>query len=73
MSIAAAASVVMGAANGYTNIMLITYLQQKVAPQMSGRVMSLVIFAAIGLNPVSTALAGALSGFTATVLLICAG
>ena len=73
MYIAATAALVMGSANGYANIMLITWLQQKVAPEMTGRVMSLVMFAAIGLNPVSTALAGALIGLNAAVLLVCAG
>jgi hypothetical protein len=63
----------MGIANGYANIMLITWLQQKVAPEMTGRIMSLVMFAAIGLNPVSTSLAGALIGLNAAVLLASAG
>ncbi len=53
--------------------MMITWVQQKVAPEMRGRIMSLVMFAAIGLNPVSTALAGALIGLNAAVLLVCAG
>ena len=35
--------------------------------------MSLVMFAAIGLNPVSTAIAGALIGINVTVLLVCSG
>jgi MFS family permease len=73
MYIAATAAVVMGTANGYANIMLITWLQQKVAPEMTGRIMSLVMFAAIGLNPVSTALAGALIGLNTGILLIGAG
>ncbi len=73
MYIAGAAALTMGIANGYANIMLITWLQQKVAPEMTGRIMSLVMFAAIGLNPVSTALAGVLIGLDAAVLLVCAG
>jgi hypothetical protein len=73
MYIAAAAGLIMGTANGYANIMLITWLQQKVAPELTGRIMSLVMFAAIGLNPVSTALAGALIGLNVTVLLVCSG
>jgi MFS family permease len=73
MYIAATAALVMGTANGYANINLITWLQQKVAPEMTGRVMSLVMFAAIGLNPVSTALAGVLIGLDTTILLVCAG
>ena len=73
MYVAAASALVMGIANGYANINLITWLQQKVAPEMTGRVMSLVMFAAVGLNPISTALAGALIGLNITVLLVCAG
>lgn len=73
MYAAAAAALVMGIAQGYANINMITWLQQKVAPEMTGRVMSLVMFAAVGLNPVSTALAGALIGINVTVLLTCAG
>jgi len=73
MYVAAAAGLVMGIANGYANILLITWLQQKVAPEMIGRVMSLVMFAAVGLNPVSNALAGMLIGLNITVLLVCAG
>ena len=73
MYIATTAALMMGIANGYANIMLSTWLQQKVAPEMMGRVMSLVMFAAVGLNPVSTALAGALIGLGATALLVCAG
>jgi len=73
LTFAALAAFVMGTANGYSNILMITWLQQKIAPEMTGRIMSLVMFAAIGLNPVSTALAGALIGLNATVLLICAG
>jgi MFS family permease len=73
MYIAATAALVMGTANGYANIMMITWLQQKVAPEMTGRIMSLVMFAAIGLNPVSTALAGVLIGLNPSALLICAG
>lgn len=71
--IAALAGLVMGVANGYANVMLITWLQQKVVPEMTGRVMSLVMFAAIGLNPISMALAGALIGLNVTVLLVCSG
>jgi len=73
MHTAATAGLFMGIANGYANIMLITWLQQKVAPEMTGRVMSLVMFAAVGLNPVSNALAGMLIGLNITVLLVCAG
>ncbi len=73
MFIAAAGALVIGIANGYSNILMITRLQQHIAAEMTGRIMSLFMFAAIGLNPVSSALAGALIGLNATLLLICAG
>jgi len=73
MYIASAAGLVMGVVNGYANIMLITWLQQKVVSDMIGRVMSLVMFAAVGFNPVSNALAGVLIGINPTGLLVCAG
>lgn len=73
LTIAGLAALMMGTANGYTNILMITWLQQKIAPEMIGRIMSLVMFAAVGLNPVSTALAGALIGIDAKGILIVAG
>lgn len=73
MYFAAAAGLLMGIANGYANTMLITWLQQKVAPEMTGRVMSLVMLAAIGLNPVSNALAGVFIELNPAVLLVSAG
>ncbi len=73
MYVAAVSALVMGTANGYANINMITWLQQKVAPEMTGRVMSLVMFAAVGLNPISNALAGVLIGLNVTVLLVSAG
>jgi len=49
-----------GAANGYVNISFATWLQKRVPKDLMGRVMSLVMFAAMGLIPVSVALSGAL-------------
>jgi MFS family permease len=71
--VAAIASLAMGAANGYNNILLITWLQTRIDPAMTGRIMSLMMFASVGLNPVSTALSGALISLNPTVLLVSAG
>lgn len=71
--VAALASLAMGTANGYNNILLITWLQGRISPEMTGRIMSLFMFAGVGLNPISTALAGALIGLNPTVLLVVAG
>ena len=51
---------VSGLTNGYVNILFFTWLQSRVPQGIMGRVMSLLMFASIGLNPVSTAGAGAL-------------
>ena len=40
--VAALASLVMGIANGYNNILLITWLQNRISPAMTGRIMSLI-------------------------------
>jgi MFS family permease len=50
---------VMGAGNGVLSIALITFLQQKTPKEMLGRVMSLVMLASVGLQPISQALTGA--------------
>ncbi len=73
LSVALLASLAIGTASGYNNILLITWLQSRVAPAMRGRIMSLMMFASVGLNPVSTALAGVFIGINATALLVCAG
>jgi MFS family permease len=51
---------VMGAAAGYQRMMLFTWLQKRIPQELMGRVMSLLFFCAIGLAPVSNAVAGAL-------------
>jgi len=49
-----------GAANFYVVIIFTTWLQERTPDTMLGRVMSLLMFASIGLLPVSTALSGVL-------------
>jgi hypothetical protein len=73
MAVAALAALAMGTANGYNNILMVSWLQGRISPAMTGRIMSLVMLAAVGLNPISTALAGALIGLNATALLVGAG
>jgi MFS family permease len=73
MWVDAIASLLMGTANGYNNILLVTWLQARISPAMTGRIMSLIMFASVGLNPISTALSGALIGINAAALLVIAG
>lgn len=69
------------AANLYVVILFTTWLQERSPEAMLGRVMSLLMFASIGLLPVSTALSGVLldlnmapvfgaAGVTMTVLVL---
>ncbi len=50
----------MGAAAGYQRLVMLTWIQKRIPPALMGRVMSLLFFCAIGLAPVSNALAGAI-------------
>ena len=52
--------ILLGILNGYLSIMLITLLQKRTSSDMLGRLMSLVMFAGVGLVPISQALSGAL-------------
>ena len=60
LPIAAAIAAVMGLAAGYLGVVLISWLQERTSPELLGRVMSLVVFAAVALDPVSYALTGVL-------------
>jgi MFS family permease len=52
--------VVMGASAGFLNVHLMSWFQQRVDRVMLGRVMSVIMFAALGLMPLSLAAAGVL-------------
>ena len=71
--LAAVTAVVMGAANGYRLILTVSWLQRRTPRAMLGRIMSLVMVAAVGLVPVSTALAGALLDLDMTAFFAGAG
>jgi MFS family permease len=54
----AADLLIMSMAAGYLNVQIIAWLQQRVDREYRGRTMSVVMFAAVGLQPLSLALAG---------------
>jgi MFS family permease len=58
-ALVALAALVMGLSSGYVSILFITWLQRRTPDAMLGRMMSLVMVALIGLQPVSIAVAGA--------------
>ncbi len=71
--VGAAIMVLVGLGNGYLSIRLITYLQRRTPPDLLGRIMSLILFANVGLTPLSQALAGALSRYSVSWLFAGAG
>lgn len=71
--LAAAIALGIGMSNGYVVILWVTWLQTRTPQAMLGRVWSLVMFAVVGLQPVSQALAGALIDLNATMLFVVSG
>ncbi|HEY7145721.1 MAG TPA: MFS transporter [Streptosporangiaceae bacterium] len=55
---ACGAAFAIGICNGFANIVMITLLQQWAPPALLGRVMSLIMLAAMGMFPVSVAVSG---------------
>jgi len=64
---------VLGAGNGYLGITLITFIQVHTPREMLGRVMGMVLFANLGLVPVSQAISGFVIKLSLNGLFIGAG
>jgi len=71
--IVAVVSLLMGTTMGYVNIHFMTWLQRRIPDQLMGRVMSLLMFASVGVAPVSSALAGAILNVDLMLLFVGAG
>jgi hypothetical protein len=72
-ALAAILVLTMGMSNGYINILAITWLQKRTDEQMLGRMMSLVMFASLGLQPLSNALAGVVVEIDIVAMFVVAG
>ena len=72
-ALASALALAMGLASGYVFLLLITWLQARTPQAMLGRTMGLLMFSAVGLNPISTALGGAIARLDVTALLVGSG
>ncbi len=59
--------------DGYVIILIVTWIQQQVAKEKLGRVMSVIMLASQGLFPISAAVAGALAGISIGGMLTAAG
>lgn len=70
---AALAALVMGFAQGFVMIQWITWMQLRTPAHMLGRTMSVLMFAVLGLTPLSNAAAGALIQLNTTVVMVSAG
>jgi MFS family permease len=71
----AAATIIlsMGIGGGIVGVLALTWLQQETAIAMQGRMMSLVMFAAVALDPFSQAISGLLLDISLTGLFLAAG
>lgn len=70
---AAGIALFMGVAEGYVVILFITWLQRRTSEAMLGRMMSLLMFASVGLQPISNMVTGALVGLNARLLFVSFG
>ncbi len=63
----------MGTTMGHVNIRFMTWLQKRIPEALMGRIMSLIMFASLGIGPVSTALAGVILNVDLYLLFVGAG
>ena len=66
-------AVAIGATASFLGVITISWLQERTEPGLLGRVMSLAMFSAVALDPVSFALAGLLVGINLTLMFVGAG
>jgi len=64
---------VAGASSGFSNLLLITWLQRRISKEMMGRIMSFVMLASMGLMPISAAVAGFIAEYSLTTLFVLNG
>jgi MFS family permease len=73
LPVAAGLAFGIGGAAGFLGVVNISWLQERSEPELTGRVMSLAMFAAVSLDPLSFALAGLLAELGLAVLFLTAG
>jgi MFS family permease len=69
-TLAAMIGLIMGISYGYVLILFVTWLQNRTPTAMLGRIMSLLMFASMGLVPISMAVGGALIEINLTATLV---
>ena len=63
----------IGMTASFLAVINISWLQERSAPELTGRVMSLAMFSAVSLDPISYVLAGMLVEVSLTVVFLAAG
>jgi MFS family permease len=66
-------AIAIGATASFLGVITISWLQERAQPGMIGRVMSLAMFSAVALDPISFALAGLLVQLDLTAMFLAAG
>ncbi len=70
---AVALATAIGATASFLGVITISWLQERTEPGMIGRVMSIAMFSAVALDPISFALAGVLVELNLTAMFLAAG
>ena len=70
---AVALAVAIGATASFLGVITISWLQERTEPPLIGRVMSIAMFSAVALDPISFALAGVLVELDLTAMFLAAG
>ena len=73
LPVASAVAATMGISAGYLGVVLVAWMQDRVEHRFQGRMMSLVVLAAVALDPVSYALAGIMTEVGIEALFVSAG
>jgi MFS family permease len=73
LPVACALAAITGICTGFTNILMISFLQKRIVKEMMGRVMSLLMLASFGLTPISLGLAGVVAEVSVVALFASAG
>ncbi|MBT7453368.1 MAG: MFS transporter [Gemmatimonadetes bacterium] len=68
-----ACTAVMGLGFGYVDVVVFTWLQRRVAKELVGRMMGFVMFAIVGMHPLSNTAAGIVLSFDTVGLFVGAG
>jgi predicted MFS family arabinose efflux permease len=73
LAVAVALAIALGGTASFLGVITISWLQERAEPGLLGRVMSLAMFSAVALDPISFVLAGVLVGINLTAMFVSAG